>query len=139
MDRRVRAMTGVLVVVIGAACSLPTDPPADKPAREYASIEELADALGERCEDFKDSTHRVKAFEFGRCRSADGKGNSFLISVFPDQREYDEQKEDDSRGCNGPMIYGPNWNAGPLGHRAVTNIHDTVGGEVVGAREEGEC
>ena len=111
---------GLLLMLALAACFDPSEPPKDRPAQEYDSIEELAVALrpSDLCGRFEDDSRRVKVFEFGQCwpQGADrGSSDFVLISRFPSEDQYDKHKRWDSSGCGGPMIYGPNWNVGPLG------------------------
>lgn len=139
---RVSAWGSVLLmgaaVVVAAACSV--EPPAARPADAYASIEELADALEDAglCEEFIDKSHRTKNFEFGECwpPGADrGSADFVLLSRYPEEGQRDKWKRSDSRGCDGPMIYGPNWSVGPVDRNEAETIIGNVGGEPVGWTE----
>ena len=142
MNRVGRLAAGFVLVV--TACSGLAQPPDNRPAEEYATIEDLAAALEPAglCDRFEDDSKRVEVFEFGQCwpEDADRGSSDFMsISLFPADEQYDKHKRWDRSGCNGPVVYGPNWNVGPLGSGEISKVMDAVGGEVVGFHEKGDC
>lgn len=131
-------MAGTVLVSL-SSCSF--EPPAARPAESYASIEELADSLAEAglCEEFIDKSHRTRTFEFGTCWPPDadrGTADFVLLNRYPQEDQRDRWKRSDSRGCGGPMIYGPNWSVGPVDRGEAEIILEGVGGEPVGWREK---
>lgn len=134
----------VMGVVVALAASCSSEPPDARPSDSFASIEELAAELREPglCEEFIDKSHRTKTFEFGTCwpPGADrGTADFILLARFPEHSEYQKHRRWDSTGCSRPMIYGRNWNIGPVRRGEADEVLETVGGEVVGWTEKDNC
>lgn len=131
------AATSATVIALAVSCS--SEPPAARPADSYASIEELARELeeAELCEEFVDESHRTKNFEFGTCwppRADRDTADFVLLKRYPKAEQRERWKRAHSNGCDGPMVYGPNWSIGPVFSES-DEVLEAVGGEVVGWRE----
>lgn len=62
-----------------------------------------------------------------------------MVASFPDGDIARKIKRDDETGCNGPMVWGPNWSVGPLAYDDINEVLEAVGGEVVGESETRHC